>query len=202
MSETYSEMLKANYEKMHADNLIEIKLKGGLTEEAEKILDEELIKRNINAEQIKNYVDSDVANYKPEDFAEGITLGKLANAGRRYVAQMVDQIIAICMAILGAYIWGIIGIKGEFGIVIILLIYASYILFNDAMPNGQSVGKKLLSIKVVNKNSGEDCSASESFIRNITTVIPILSFIDAVMILGRKRQRMGDKMANTLVINA
>jgi uncharacterized RDD family membrane protein YckC len=83
-----------------------------------------------------------------------------------------------------------------------IVTYIGYILFNDAMPNGQSFGKKLFSIKVVNKKSGKNCSVSESFIRNIPTVIPFLALIDAVMILGVKKQRMGDKMANTIVITA
>jgi uncharacterized RDD family membrane protein YckC len=33
-------------------------------------------------------------------------------------------------------------------------------------------------------------------------VIPFLAFIDALMIFGVKKQRMGDKIANTLVIKA
>ena len=36
MNETYPEMLRENYEKMHTGMLIETKLKGGLTEVAEK----------------------------------------------------------------------------------------------------------------------------------------------------------------------
>ena len=103
MNATYPEMLRENYEKMHTDILIEIKLKGGLTEVAEKILEEELIKRNIDAAEIKEYVESDVANYKPEDFSEGITLGKLASTGSRYVAQIIDQIIALCLAFFVAF---------------------------------------------------------------------------------------------------
>ena len=193
-------MLRGNYEKMHTDILIETKLKGGLTEVAEKILEEELIKRNINAAEIKEYVESDIVNYKPEDFAEGITLGKLASTGSRYVAQIIDQIIALCFAFFVAFIWEIIGLKGD--VAIVIPIYAAYILFNDSMPNGQSIGKKILSIKVINKTSGQNCTLIEAFIRNITTVIPILAVIDAVMVFGSKKQRMGDKMANTLVINA
>ena len=97
MSETYTEMLKANYERMHTDILIETKLKGGLTEEATKILEEELHKRNINDDEINEYKDSDTANYRPVDFAEGIKLGDLASTGKRYIAQIVDQVIGITL---------------------------------------------------------------------------------------------------------
>jgi uncharacterized RDD family membrane protein YckC len=101
-----------------------------------------------------------------------------------------------------SFLIGIIGLNTAFGLVLVVSSYAAYILMNDAMPNGQSIGKKLLSIKVINKESGKNCSLSESFLRNITTVIPFLAVIDALLIFGVKKQRMGDKIANTLVVNA
>jgi uncharacterized RDD family membrane protein YckC len=198
MSETYAEMLKANYERMHTDILIETKINGGLTEEATKILDEELHKRNINEDEINEYVSSDPANFRPVDFAEGIKLGDLASTGKRYLAQIVDQVIGITLIFIVMFLLPLDNISTG----IALLTYAGYILFNDAMPNGQSLGKKLFSIKVVNKETAKSCKLSESFLRNITTVIPVLAMIDALMIFGIKKQRMGDKMANTLVINA
>lgn len=198
MSETYTEMLKVNYGRMHTDILIETKIKGGLTEEATKILDEELHKRNINEDEINEYISSDPANFRPVDFAEGIKLGDLASTGKRYLAQIVDQVIGITLFFIAMFLLPLDNISTGLA----LLIYANYILFNDAMPNGQSLGKKLFSIKVVNKETAKSCKLSESFLRNITTVIPVLAMIDALMIFGIKKQRMGDKMANTLVINA
>lgn len=202
MSESYTEMLKANYENMHTDILIETKIKGGLTEVAQKLLEEELQKRNVSEKDESDYKTSDMANTKPEDFAEGITLGNLASTGSRYVAQFVDQVIAVLIVMAVSFLIGIIGLNTAFGLVLVVSSYAAYILMNDAMPNGQSIGKKLLSIKVINKESGKNCSLSESFLRNITTVIPFLAVIDALLIFGVKKQRMGDKIANTLVVNA
>jgi uncharacterized RDD family membrane protein YckC len=202
MSESYAEMLKANYENMHTDILIETKIKGGLTEVAQRLLEEELQKRNVSEKDESDYKTSDVANIKPEDFAEGITLGNLASTGSRYVAQFVDQVIAVLIVMAVSFLIGIIGLNTAFGLVLVVSSYAAYILMNDAMPNVQSIGKKLLSIKVINKESGKNCSLSESFLRNITTVIPFLAVIDALLIFGVKKQRMGDKIANTLVVNA
>jgi uncharacterized RDD family membrane protein YckC len=161
-----------------------------------------LQKRNVSEKDESDYKTSDVANIKPEDFAEGITLGNLASTGSRYVAQFVDQVIAVLIVMAVSFLIGIIGLNTAFGLVLVVSSYAAYILMNDAMPNGQSIGKKLLSIKVINKESGKNCSLSESFLRNITTVIPFLAVIDALLIFGVKKQRMGDKIANTLVVNA
>jgi uncharacterized RDD family membrane protein YckC len=68
------------------------------------------------------------------------------------------------------------------------------------MPNGQSIGKKLLSIKVVNKLDGKDCTLVESFLRNITTIIPFVAVLDMIMMFGNKRQRLGDRIADTIVV--
>ncbi len=201
MSESYTDMLRENYSNMHTDILIETKIKGGLTDVAQQILDEELKKRGVQNSDLDEYVETDRANYKPEDFAEGIKLGDLASTGSRYLAQIADQFAAILFGLIAIYVCDALGMK-EVGIVLFWLTYLGYILFNDGMKNGQSFGKKLLSIKVINKESAESCSYAESFMRNITTVIPFLAMIDAFMIFGMKKQRMGDKIANTLVVNA
>ena len=201
MSDSYTDMLRENYSNMHTDILIETKIKGGLTEVAQQILDEELQKRGVHNSDLEEYVETDAANYKPEDFAEGIKIGDLASTGKRYLAQIADQFAAILFGLIAIYVCNALGMK-EVGFALFWLTYLGYILFNDAMKNGQSFGKKLLSIKVINKQSGEPCSVSESFMRNITTVIPFLAMIDALMIFGVKKQRMGDKIANTLVVNA
>ena len=201
MSETYTEMLQANYERMNTDILIETKIKGGLTDVAHHLLEEELKKRGVKTSDVEEYIETAEGNYKPDDFAEGIKIRDLASTGKRYLAQILDQFIAIGLGLFIAFIFEMIGIK-EIGILLFWLIYVAYIMFNDALPNGQSLGKKLLSIKVVNKTSGMPCKFSESFKRNITTVIPFLAMIDAVMIFGIKKQRMGDELANTLVVNA
>ena len=201
MSDSYTDMLRENYSNMHTDILIETKIKGGLTDVAQQILDEELKKRGVQTADVEEYVETDAANYKPEDFAEGIKIGDLASTGKRYLAQIVDQFVAIGLGFVAAYVFNAAGMK-EIGIALFWLVYVGYILFNDGMKNGQSLGKKLLSIKVINKESAKSCNYAESFMRNITTVIPFLAMIDALMIFGVKKQRMGDKIANTLVVNA
>jgi uncharacterized RDD family membrane protein YckC len=201
MSVSYTDMLRDNYSNMHTDFLIETKIKGGLTDVAQQIIGEELRKRGVQASDIEEYVETDAANYKPDDFAEGLKLADLASTGKRYSAQTVDQLIAIGLGLLATLVFDVMGMK-EIGLAMFWLIYVSYILFNDTMKNGQSFGKKLFSIKVINKKTAKPCSSHESFSRNITTVIPFLAMIDAVMIFGVKKQRLGDKIANTLVVNA
>jgi hypothetical protein len=53
MTQSYTETLRENFSNMHTDMLLERKESGSLTDEAKKILEEELIKRGLTEEKIK-----------------------------------------------------------------------------------------------------------------------------------------------------
>ena len=98
--------------------------------------------------------------------------------------------------------WLIIGLLSATGFGAILGI--AYLLTKESLPifDGQSIGKKLIRIKVVDnetylpiKNMYE-----KSLIRNITLLIPIFQFIEAFMIFSSDRKRFGDQWAKTIVI--
>lgn len=194
--QSYSEMLRENFSNMHTDHLLERRTQGGLTEEALQILDEELKKRGVGADDLKAYSDGAASDQHPEDFPDGVTLGQLASPARRYGAQALDQIFAVFAAVLLSSLAGDSGFEGA----VLIVTYLGYVSLSDGMPKGQSIGKKLLGMRVINSKSGASCTITESFLRNITTMIPILALIDAIMIFNVRRQRLGDKWANTLVV--
>lgn len=196
--QSYAEMLRENFSNMHTDQLLERRTQGGLTEEALLILDEELKKRGVGANELKSYSDEAKADPHPDDFPAGVTLGQLASPARRYGAQALDQIFAVFAAVLLSSFFDNTGFEGAF----LIITYLSYVSLSDGMPKGQSIGKKLLGMRVINSKSGDSCTLTESFLRNITTMIPILALIDAIMIFSVRRQRLGDKWANTLVVRA
>ncbi len=67
----------------------------------------------------------------------------------------------------------------------------------DGFKNGQGLGKKLLSLQVLRLKDGKPCTFKDSFIRRLTGVFQPLDFL---WTLGKKRQRMGDKLAETVVV--
>jgi uncharacterized RDD family membrane protein YckC len=71
-----------------------------------------------------------------------------------------------------------------------------YLLLADALPNGQSIAKRLLSIAVIDKKSGLACTVSQSFTRNAGAFI----VIDWVWIFLESRTRLGDMYAKTIVV--
>jgi len=74
------------------------------------------------------------------------------------------------------------------------------------LRNSQSIGKKILGIKVVRSN-GAPVSFSRLFwLRNflvwIVSLIPLFGIVDSLFIFGESRQCLHDKIADTIVVVA
>ena len=76
-------------------------------------------------------------------------------------------------------------------------LWALGLFLMDGFKNGQGLGKKLLSLQVLRLKDGKPCTFKDSFIRRLTSVLQPL---DSFWTLGKKRQRMGDKFAETVVV--
>ena len=69
---------------------------------------------------------------------------------------------------------------------------------------GHSPGKRALNLRVMRADGGP-LTFRESFIRNLVKLVPILLVLDALLMLilfGRDRQRLSDKLADTVVVVA
>ena len=73
-------------------------------------------------------------------------------------------------------------------------------LFMDGLRNGQGFGKRLLSLRVVRLKDGEPCTFKDAFVRRFTGLV--LQPLDLVWSFGKKRQRLGDRLARTVVVEA
>ena len=86
------------------------------------------------------------------------------------------------------------------------LIALGYMLTRDSLPflNGQSVGKKLMGIKVIKDDTGASIMGDygAGVVRAIPQVIPLLNLIDALVIFRDTSKRFGDDWAKTSVVKA
>lgn len=73
----------------------------------------------------------------------------------------------------------------------------SILLFMDGFSDGQGPGKKLLSLQVLRLKDGKPCTFKDSFIRRLTSIFQPL---DSFWTFGKQRQRMGDKLTETVVV--
>lgn len=72
------------------------------------------------------------------------------------------------------------------------------LLFMDGFKNGQGLGKKQLSLQVLRLKDGQPCTFKDAFVRRLAAGIFLP--LDLLWSLGKKRQRLGDKFAETVVV--
>ncbi len=100
------------------------------------------------------------------------------------------------------------GVGGILSLLLLLALIGVTIVL--VQRNGQTIGKKIVGIKVVRKN-GERATLGRIFgLRNlvpiIITLIPLVgalfALVDALMIFGAEKRCLHDMMADTIVIRA
>jgi uncharacterized RDD family membrane protein YckC len=129
----------------------------------------------------------------------------------RFVAILIDSIIlGIILSILGLILgFSIEGIYlrpqiifSGWGIISFIIFIAYYTYLEGT--RGQTIGKMAMRIKVVREDGGS-IDIGTAFIRNILRVIDgIFAYIVGAIIIwtSRKKQRLGDIAAKTVVIKA
>ena len=71
------------------------------------------------------------------------------------------------------------------------------LFFMDGFRKGQGIGKKLLSLQVLRLKDGKPCTFKDAFLRRFAG---IFQPFDLLWFLGKKQQRLGDKFAETVVV--
>src|SRR5687768_8473213 len=89
---------------------------------------------------------------------------KLATFGRRLAAKLLDLGIGSLIILISGMVIGFLRVDVAW-IMLALAIAIAYWLFGDAM-NGQSIGKRLLGLKVIDFRHGYPCKPFESLTRN------------------------------------
>ena len=125
----------------------------------------------------------------------------LASVARRLLARLIDSAIAVLLFFIVKFSAGALSgvfpaVTARGGFLCGFLAGFAYLLFADALPNGQSLGKRLLSIAAVDRKTREGCSLSQSFTRNAG----VLVVFDWVWIFMESRTRLGDMFAKTIVV--
>jgi uncharacterized RDD family membrane protein YckC len=128
----------------------------------------------------------------------------------RLGAQVIDWIIlGIIYFIIGYVLFGTVSwqVTGAAALPVIMINAIIVILYYVVLEgtNGATLGKKLLKIKVV-KEDGNPCGLGAAFVRNLLRIIdglPFLYIIGMILIArSPKKQRLGDRVAHTVVVGA
>ena len=141
---------------------------------------------------------------------------RLAGAGSRFGAFVIDfslQVVAIIV-----FAWITISVSGGFfpyrgltggisGTVLAILligffvIYFGYFIFFEYMMNGQTIGKRILGLRVIQEN-GEPANFFQILIRGFLRSSVDMLYVGVFIILfSKKHKRLGDMAAGTIVIS-
>lgn len=122
---------------------------------------------------------------------------KLAHPGKRFQGQFLDGLIICSSGFVSFYLLDMV-LARELAVYSGVAIGATYFLLSDCLPDGQSIGKRLLKIQVLSKETMKPCSLFQSLLRNIT--FPLGIFDWAPIFFGSHR-RLGDYIASTIVVD-
>jgi uncharacterized RDD family membrane protein YckC len=137
---------------------------------------------------------------------EGIAL-KLRTAGvvPRALAWAIDFMIRLALIWVVALVVAMLGESG-FGIYLLALfsIYWLYPVLFEVLRDGQTLGKKALSLRVVLAN-GTPVTWTASIVRNLLRVVDMLplgyGFGVVAMLIDSGNRRLGDLVAGTVVVH-
>ncbi|MDW7739375.1 MAG: RDD family protein [Bacillota bacterium] len=160
-----------------------------------------------------------------------------ANIGKRILAYIIDALIGgLPIAILTpialipvfrhastySYYGDYYSVGPNIGLIIFAVIASVigggwalfYFLFRDGFANGQSWGKKISGLMVVNLEDNNPCTKGKSFVRNVFAWIiaivlgwiPVLNFLagiaePVIALIHARGHRVGDMVAKTQVID-
>lgn len=126
----------------------------------------------------------------------------VASVGDRILAQLIDWAVVYSYLTMAIWIELELKIDGPWVVIITLLLWLFYTPFMEVMNQGQTLGKKVMKMRVV-KADGSRPSIGAFVMRWMLFLVdgPLTSFMGLIpMILTKSNQRLGDLAAGTVVV--
>jgi len=124
--------------------------------------------------------------------------------GARVGAQIVDNVVT-AVALLGVFFGGMaVGLPGMLSLFFGMAVAGFYTFLLEGAWDGKTLGKELFDIKVVTEDGGE-CGYVDSLVRNVLQLVDGFFYYAVGLVLmasSDKRQRLGDRVADTVVVPA
>ena len=135
---------------------------------------------------------------------------EVAGLGERILARLIDLGLFLFILILGSIfanitsLWTDSGIGGVIVVIIYFALFVFYDLIFEIFMNGQSVGKRIMKIKVISLN-GTRPNVGQYLLRWLFRIVDFLIIEPGLVALvvaaiSEKPQRLGDIVAGTMLI--
>ena len=141
---------------------------------------------------------------------------RLAGAGSRFGAFVIDSLLQIAVILVFGWLTisvsgGLIlppgfghGVSGTVLAILLIgffLIYVGYFIFFEYVMNGQTIGKRILGLRVIQEN-GEPVNFFQVLIRGFLRSSVDVMYVGIFIILfSEKHKRLGDMAAGTIVVS-
>lgn len=153
------------------------------------------------------------------DIADRHASNTAAERGTRLGASVLDAVIGMTMMYLPIVLAAFIASAGDrsAGVIVVAVLVGlsgftvwSYLTYINVKRTGQSLGKKMLGIRVVRVDGSPATVGRIFWLRNVLnglfSAVPILGtlygLIDALFIFSESRQCLHDRLADTIVVKA
>jgi uncharacterized RDD family membrane protein YckC len=132
----------------------------------------------------------------------------LAGPSRRFVAYLMDQALLVVLLLLAFLFFLFLSLGSQSGLGPFMIAYFAltwgYGAFCEGIFNGQTVGKRVMGIRVVSER-GVPISGAQAVLRNLVGAVDgLFPFFYqpalASMVVSSKFQRLGDLAAGTMVV--
>ena len=124
--------------------------------------------------------------------------GPRADFGIRLVAYIIDVVVFWVIAIILTLLLKTVGY------LLSLVIFFGYFTYVEGSPSGQTIGKKVMNIKVVLASSGGEVGVGVAMLRNlgryVSGFVCLLGYF--WMLWDDERQTWHDKISSTYVVPA
>src|SRR5690606_35300167 len=143
-----------------------------ITPNARTVVEKELARRNLSEKQ-RLKLDKRAENSIKRQVQTG---DELAPLWKRLIAKIIDWVITVVLFFPVSFLeglqtpleWAVFGI--------LAFLCMSYGLAADALPNGQSLGKKIFGLTVIDTQKGGPCTLGQSLGRNFC--LSLLAIVD------------------------
>lgn len=123
--------------------------------------------------------------------------GPRASFGRRFVAALVDGIL---LGVINGILFAALGRGGAYGVSALLSL--SYFTYFEGSNSGQTIGKRVLNVRVIDFSSGGPIGHGRAAVRwlgrILSGIVCLLGYL--WMLWDKEKQTWHDKIANTVVV--
>jgi uncharacterized RDD family membrane protein YckC len=132
----------------------------------------------------------------PGAAAGGGPSGPRASFGNRLVAALIDGVL---LAVVEGILFGVAGRAGQ-GLG--SLVGIAYSVYFHGSPSGQTVGKHIMNIRVIDFNTGGQLDYGKAFIRWLCAILSAIPCLLGYfwMLWDPEKQTWHDKLAGTVVV--